>query len=36
MTAWLIDEGLRTGQYDLPAIERQLGRTAATLPQHHH
>lgn len=30
MTAWLLDQGPRTGEYDLPAIERQLARTATT------
>jgi Ser/Thr protein kinase RdoA (MazF antagonist) len=30
MTAWLLDEALRTHDYDLPAIERQLARTGTT------
>ncbi len=34
MTAWLLDQGLRTREYDLPAIERQLARTATAPPQH--
>ncbi len=33
MTAWLLDQGLRTGEYDLPAIERQLARTGTTPPR---
>jgi Ser/Thr protein kinase RdoA (MazF antagonist) len=32
MTVWLLDQGLRTGNYDLAAIERQLARTATTPP----
>jgi Ser/Thr protein kinase RdoA (MazF antagonist) len=33
MTAWLLHHGLRTGEYDLPAIERQLARTGTTPPR---
>jgi Ser/Thr protein kinase RdoA (MazF antagonist) len=36
MTAWLLNQGLRGGKFDLPAIERQLARTATTPPQHNH
>jgi Ser/Thr protein kinase RdoA (MazF antagonist) len=36
MTAWLLDQGLRTREYDLPAIERQLARTATTPPRDNH
>jgi Ser/Thr protein kinase RdoA (MazF antagonist) len=36
MTAWLLDQGLRTGEYDLPAIARQLARTATTPPPDHY
>jgi homoserine kinase type II len=32
MTAWRLNDGLRTGEYDLPAIERQLGRTGTPPP----
>jgi Ser/Thr protein kinase RdoA (MazF antagonist) len=32
MTAWLLDDGLRTGEYDLAAIERQLARTGTPPP----
>jgi Ser/Thr protein kinase RdoA (MazF antagonist) len=34
MTAWLVDQALRTREYDLPAIERQLTRTG-TAPRRH-
>jgi hypothetical protein len=27
MVAWALDQGLRTGEYDLAVIERQLSRT---------
>jgi homoserine kinase type II len=30
--AWRLSEGLRTGRYDLPAIERQLSRTGTPPP----
>ncbi len=33
MTAWLLNQGLRTREYDLPAIERQLVRTATPPPE---
>jgi len=32
MAAWDLDHGLNTGCYDLPAIERQLGRTGVPSP----
>jgi Ser/Thr protein kinase RdoA (MazF antagonist) len=32
LTAWLLADGLRSGEYDLAAIERQLGRTGTTPP----
>ena len=32
MTAWLLHEALRTGDYDLAAIERQLARTGTAAP----
>jgi Ser/Thr protein kinase RdoA (MazF antagonist) len=32
MAAWEIDDGLKTGQYNLPAIERQLSRTGTPPP----
>jgi hypothetical protein len=32
MAAWELDHGLRTGQYDLTAIERQLSRTGTRSP----
>lgn len=34
MAAWELDHGLRTGDYDLAAIERQLSRTASRLREH--
>jgi Ser/Thr protein kinase RdoA (MazF antagonist) len=36
MTMWLLDQALRTREYDLPTIERQLARTATPPPQHDH
>jgi Ser/Thr protein kinase RdoA (MazF antagonist) len=33
MTAWLLNQGLRTREYDLSAIERQLVRTGTAPPQ---
>jgi Ser/Thr protein kinase RdoA (MazF antagonist) len=32
MAAWELDHGLKTGQYNLPAIERQLSRTGTPPP----
>jgi homoserine kinase type II len=32
MTAWALDQGLRTGHYDLAMIERQLSRTGTAPP----
>ena len=32
MTAWELDHGLKTGVYDLSAIERQLSRTGTPPP----
>ena len=32
MAAWEIDDGLKTGQYNLTAIERHLTRTATPPP----
>jgi hypothetical protein len=32
MAAWQMDQGRRTGRYDLVMIERQLSRTGSLIP----